>query len=132
VPPTLQELGIERLTVEDRLALAQGEIVSYEIAFYLPEDDRDDEEAGDHFFLSINVAWRDFSDWATALPGASYPALYQLCNDGEVTGTDALREDLKRALRSEPIPNPGIALTGKHLFRVIRRGNPEETAVVES
>lgn len=106
--------------------------MSLEIAFYSPDDDRHDEDAGYHFYLSTNHAWLVFIEWATALAEARYPVLYRLCNDGEALDTEALRDDIKRALRTEPFDDPVIAHTGKHLFRVIRRGDPEESAVVES
>lgn len=106
--------------------------MSYEIAFYGPDDDPDDGEAGDHFFLANSGGWGAFIDWATALPEATYPALYRLCDDGTVTGTDALREQIKRALRAEPPPVEEVFQIGKHLLKLIRRGDPEETAVVEA
>jgi hypothetical protein len=108
-----------------------GASVSYEIAFYQPDDDPDDEEAGEHFHLCSISGWSAFVGWAAKLSAARYPALVQFCRDGCIVGSDALSTDLRRALRSRPPESKTVRAIGKTLLSKIGVGALDETAVLE-
>jgi hypothetical protein len=105
--------------------------VSYEVAFYQPHEDPEDEEAGEHFFLASTGGWGAFIEWATALSEEDYPALVRFCNEGMVKDTEALRGQLKRAFKAHRPDTQLVRSVARQLFWAIGRGDPEELAAVE-
>ncbi|HEX8204341.1 MAG TPA: hypothetical protein VF590_27935 [Isosphaeraceae bacterium] len=105
--------------------------MSYEVAFYQPLEDPDDEEAGEHFFLASTGGWGAFIHWVTALPEEDYPSLVRFCKEGMVKDTEALREQLKQAFKAHRPDSQFVRSVARQLFWAIRWGDPEEVAAVE-
>lgn len=105
--------------------------MSYEVAFYQPHEDPEDEEAGEHFFLASSGGWDAFLDWVTALAEDEYPSLIRFCNEGMIKDTQALREQLKRAFKAHRPDSQLVRSVARQLFWAIGRGDSEEIAAVE-
>ena len=93
-------------------------------------EDQDDEVDGP-FFVCSTSSWSELGKWVRGLPdiGGSLPQVVDLVEDGEVTNTSSLKEQLKTAVETYP-PDPGVRTTVDRLLEVIGEGEETETLAV--
>jgi hypothetical protein len=96
--------------------------VSYSIQFSGAPDGPDGP-----FQVATTAGWAQFARWAESLPDG-FEAVKDLADDGSMTGTDLLAEQLERALREHP--DPLVGSTVQSLAAVLGVGDPEELAEV--
>jgi hypothetical protein len=82
------------------------------------------------FALAPNSVWTEFSAWADALPADQFAAVRALANEGEVTDTAALSEQLTAAVEQHPPQSEPLAYVVQELLENLGPGDSDETATV--
>jgi hypothetical protein len=99
---------------------------TYGIARYRPGEDPDDDATGVHGILDNFWCWRDFVEWVDSLPAEAYPTLVRFGRECEVTDTQALAAQLKRAFKSHRPTSQWATRVARKLLRFIGKGNAAE------
>lgn len=81
------------------------------------------------FFLCSTGAWNKFTAWASSVPSAG-EKLLELCENGTVTGTYALSDDLFSLIELSPRADPGVEATMERLAGLVGVGTATETVTV--